>query len=85
MPEDPKELGYETGSGFMVGLPGQTPLTLAKDLLLLKEIPCRMAGIATFHFQPQDAAGRRTGRRYGDGEAGSGCSQAAAAGRQTCP
>ena len=48
-----KELGYETGSGFMVGLPGQTPLTLAKDLLLLKEIPCRMAGIGPFISNPK--------------------------------
>lgn len=48
-----KELGYETGSGFMVGLPGQTPLTLAKDLQLLKEIPCKMAGIGPFISNPK--------------------------------
>ncbi len=48
-----KELGYETGSGFMVGLPGQTPLTLAEDLLLLKEIPCKMAGIGPFISNPK--------------------------------
>lgn len=40
-----KRLGYETGSGFMIGLPGQTLETVAEDLLLLKEIGCDMAGI----------------------------------------
>lgn len=46
-------LGYETGSGFMVGLPGQTPETLGRDLLLLKEIPCKMAGIGPFISNPK--------------------------------
>lgn len=48
-----KALGYETGSGFMVGLPGQTPDVLAKDLLLLKDIPCDMAGIGPFLPHPE--------------------------------
>ena len=47
-----KKLGYETGSGFMVGLPGQTLSTIAKDLMLLKEIPCDMAGIGPFIAHP---------------------------------
>lgn len=47
-----KELGYETGSGFMVGLPGQTLETLARDLLLLASIPCDMAGIGPFLPHP---------------------------------
>ena len=47
-----KALGYETGSGFMVGLPGQTLSVLARDLLLLKEIPCDMAGIGPFLPHP---------------------------------
>ncbi len=47
-----KELGYETGSGFMVGLPGQTLDTLARDLLLLASIPCDMAGIGPFLPHP---------------------------------
>ena len=48
-----KELGYETGSGFMVGLPGQTALTLAEDLMLLKELSCEMAGIGPFISNPK--------------------------------
>ena len=47
-----KELGYETGSGFMIGLPGQTSATIARDLLLLKEIGCDMAGIGPFIPHP---------------------------------
>ena len=47
-----KELGYETGSGFMIGLPGQTLETIADDLLLLKELGCKMAGIGPFIPHP---------------------------------
>jgi len=43
-----KSLGYETGGGFMIGLPGQTLDMIAKDLLLLREIGCEMAGIGPF-------------------------------------
>lgn len=50
-------LGYETGSGFMVGLPGQTLETLGRDLLLLKEIPCHMAGIGPFIVNPKTPLG----------------------------
>lgn len=48
-----RELGYETGSGFMIGLPGQTLETIAEDLLLLKELGCKMAGIGPFIPHPQ--------------------------------
>jgi biotin synthase len=47
-----KEIGYETGSGFMVGLPGQTKESLAKDILLLKELQLEMAGIGIFISHP---------------------------------
>ncbi len=47
-----KKLGYETGGGFMVGLPNQTAEILAKDILLLKEIGCEMAGIGTYITNP---------------------------------
>lgn len=59
---DLRQLGYETGSGFMIGLPGQTPQTIAKDLLLLKEIPCKMAGIGPFISNPKTPlAGAKNG------------------------
>ncbi|AHM55722.1 biotin synthetase [Peptoclostridium acidaminophilum DSM 3953] len=47
-----KELGYQTGSGFMIGLPGQTLETIAKDILLLKELEVEMAGIGPFIPHP---------------------------------
>lgn len=47
-----KMLGFETGSGFMVGLPNQTVESIADDILLLKELECDMAGIGTFIPHP---------------------------------
>ncbi len=43
-----KKLGYETGSGFMIGLPGQTTATIAEDIMLINSLPCDMAGIGPF-------------------------------------
>ena len=43
-----KELGYQTGSGNMVGLPGQTTATLAGDIALMRELDVEMAGIGPF-------------------------------------
>lgn len=48
-----KELGYQTGSGFMIGIPGQTLNTIAKDILLLKELDVDMAGIGPFISHPE--------------------------------
>ena len=47
-----KELGYQTGSGFMIGLPGQSLETIAKDILLLSELDVEMAGIGPFIPHP---------------------------------
>lgn len=49
---DIKQVGLETGSGFMIGLPGQTAEMIAKDILLLKELDCDMAGIGPFIPHP---------------------------------
>ncbi|MDO5135716.1 MAG: [FeFe] hydrogenase H-cluster radical SAM maturase HydE [Eubacteriales bacterium] len=43
-----KEIGYQTGCGFMVGSPGQTPETLAKDLKFVEEFAPAMCGIGPF-------------------------------------
>ena len=43
-----KELGYQTGGGNMVGLPGQTMATLAGDIALMRELDVEMAGIGPF-------------------------------------
>ena len=43
-----KEIGYQTGAGFMVGSPGQTEEDLADELLFLKELKPEMVGIGPF-------------------------------------
>ncbi|MFZ5631895.1 MAG: [FeFe] hydrogenase H-cluster radical SAM maturase HydE [Bacillota bacterium] len=43
-----KELGYQTGSGNMVGLPGQSPEILAGDIMLMRRLDVDMAGIGPF-------------------------------------
>lgn len=48
-----KELGYELGSGIMVGLPEQTAESIADDLLFLQKIGVDMAGIGPFIPHPQ--------------------------------
>lgn len=48
-----KELGYELGSGIMVGLPEQTIDSIADDLLFLKNIGIDMAGIGPFIPHPE--------------------------------
>ncbi len=45
---DLKAIGYEVGSGFMVGSPGQTAEQLAEDMLFLHELQPQMVGIGPF-------------------------------------
>lgn len=42
------KIGYQTGAGFMVGSPYQTPLSLAKDLYFLQNLNPAMVGIGPF-------------------------------------
>ena len=46
--QDLKALGYQVGSGFMVGSPYQTPLHLIADLRFLQELQPDMIGIGPF-------------------------------------
>ena len=43
-----KEIGFQTGCGFMVGSPYQTFETLAEDLLFIHELQPQMVGIGPF-------------------------------------
>lgn len=43
-----KKIGYQTGTGFMVGSPGQTPEQLAEDMLFIHELQPHMVGIGPF-------------------------------------
>lgn len=45
---DLKEIGYQTGCGFMVGSPYQTPENIADDLLFLADFQPEMVGIGPF-------------------------------------
>ena len=40
-----KEIGYQVGTGFMVGSPYQTSENLADDLLFIKSLNPQMIGI----------------------------------------
>ena len=50
--KDLKALGFETGTGCLVGLPGQTVESLADDILFFKEIGADMVGIGPFIAHP---------------------------------
>lgn len=43
-----KTLGFETGSGFLIGLPAQTLDDIAADIRLLKELDIDMIGVGPF-------------------------------------
>lgn len=47
-----KELGYEVGSGCLVGMPGQTLSSMADDILFFKEIDADMIGVGPFIPHP---------------------------------
>jgi biotin synthase len=47
-----KELDYQLGSGVMVGLPGQTPLMLARDVVWLHGLGVEMIGVGPFIPHP---------------------------------
>ena len=60
-----KELGYELGSGIMVGLPEQSIESIADDLLWLKDLGVDMAGIGPFIAHPQTPlANQNSGNLY---------------------
>ena len=57
-----KELGYETGSGIMVGLPGQTYASIAQDISLFRDLDLDMIGIGPYIPHPATPlAARRNG------------------------
>ena len=53
-----RELGYEVGSGVMIGIPGQTCDDLADDLLSCsRELDLDMIGVGPYLAAPRHAAG----------------------------
>lgn len=53
-----KELGYETGSGIMVGIPGQTFESLAADIALFAKLELDMIGLGPFVPHPLTPLGQ---------------------------
>lgn len=43
-----KKIGYQTGTGVMIGLPGQTHEDLANDLLMIKALDTDMVGMGPY-------------------------------------
>lgn len=43
-----KRIGFQTGTGFMVGSPGQTPVELAEDMMFIQKLQPQMVGIGPF-------------------------------------
>lgn len=52
-----REIGYEIGSGVMVGIPGQTWDILARDIELFRDLDIDMIGIGPFLPSPRTPLG----------------------------
>lgn len=53
-----RRLGYEIGGGVMVGLPGQTWASLARDITLFAELDLDMIGLGPYIPHPDTPLGR---------------------------
>ncbi len=47
-----KKLGYQLGTGIMVGLPGQSPDSIARDIVWMHELGAEMIGVGPFIPHP---------------------------------
>lgn len=50
-------LGYEVGTGTLVGLPGQTPVSIAEDILFYQKLDADMVGIGPLIPNPDTPLG----------------------------
>lgn len=53
-----RAIGYEIGSGVMIGIPGQTYETLANDIMLFQELDLDMIGVGPWLAHPATPLGR---------------------------
>ncbi len=65
-----REIGYEVGSGIMVGIPGQTVESVADDLLAFRNIDLDMIGIGPFIAHPDTPLGQEHERAAVTGQVG---------------
>lgn len=56
--EELHRIGYEVGSGFLIGIPGQTYTDLANDLELVARLELDMIGVGPFVPHPETPLGR---------------------------
>ena len=56
--ENLKKLGYEVGSGIMIGIPDQTYKDLASDILAFRELDLDMIGVGPFIPHPETPLGQ---------------------------
>ena len=52
-----KGLGYETGSGIMIGLPGQSYESVVRDICLFQKLDLDMIGIGPYIAHPETPLG----------------------------
>jgi biotin synthase len=57
------ELGYEAGSGIMIGIPGQTYDSVADDIDLFRHLDLDMIGVGPYISHPATPLGDHTWRR----------------------
>jgi biotin synthase len=53
-----REIGYEVGSGIMVGIPGQTYDDLADDIMIFRQYDIDMIGIGPYIPHPETPLGK---------------------------
>ena len=58
-----KEIGYQVGSGVMIGLPGQTKEDLVNDLLFFKDFNIDMVGMGPYVIHEQTPLAGEIGNR----------------------
>jgi len=64
--ENLKKLGYEVGSGIMIGIPGQTYKDLARDILAFRKLDLDMIGVGPFIPHPETPLGQTLSRESTD-------------------
>jgi len=61
-------LGYETGTGIMVGIPGQTHASIADDIELFRGMDMDMIGLGPYLPHPATPLGQEFARRQAAGD-----------------
>jgi len=61
-----QELGYEAGTGIMVGIPGQTHASIAADIELFRGMDMDMIGVGPYLPHPATPLGQEFARRQAE-------------------